>query len=181
MTEKLYVIDEVRQEDKPKFVSSDVFREAMSRLSASVALVTTDGPAGRYGLTVSAICSASVEPPTVLICLNRDNRSHAAFLKNGVIGISILEPGHEELAFRFASSRTEQNEKFLGADWIERLGNAPVLADASVTLVGRIAETFSSGSHDILVTTIHDIGLYTENTKGLVWFDRAFHHLPAKT
>ncbi|MFP2874146.1 flavin reductase [Acetobacter tropicalis] len=85
---------------EPKFVSSDVFREAMSRLSAPVALVTTDGSAGRYGLTMSAICSVSVEPPTMLVCLNRDNRSHEAFLKNGVIGISILEPGHEELLYR---------------------------------------------------------------------------------
>lgn len=181
MTEKLYVVDKEIQRDKSEFVSSDVFREAMSRLSAPVALVTTDGPAGRYGLTVSAICSVSVEPPTVLVCLNRDNRSHAAFLRNGVIGISILEPGHEELAFRFASSKTDQNEKFLGADWVERLGGAPVLTNAAVTLVGRIAQTLSSGSHDILVAHIHDIGLHTENTKGLVWFDRAFHHLPAQT
>ncbi|WP_301274236.1 flavin reductase family protein [Acetobacter senegalensis] len=69
----------------------------MSRLSAPVALVRW---ACRYGLTMSAICSVSVEPPTVLVCLNRDNRSHAASLKNGVIGISILESGNEELLYR---------------------------------------------------------------------------------
>ena len=86
-------------------VDRDAFRDAMSLLGAPVVLVTTDGPAGRQGLTVSAITSVSDDPPTVLVCLNRSNRSHAAFLRNGIIRISILGRGHDALAGTFASSR----------------------------------------------------------------------------
>lgn len=180
MTERLYVIDKEKSDDTAEFVSSDVFREAMSRLGAPVALVTTDGPAGRHGLTVSALCSVSVDPPTVLVCINRDSRSHEAFIKNRNVGISILEPHHESLAFRFASGKLGQDEKFESEKWVERPGAAPVLINASVTLLGRIAQTLSSGSHDIFVVHIRDIGLQTEKSNGLVWFDRAFHHLPVK-
>ncbi|WP_408736357.1 flavin reductase [Acetobacter oryzifermentans] len=51
----------------------------MSLLNAPVFLVTTDGHFGRHGLTVSEICSVSLSPPTLLFCINRDNRSYEAF------------------------------------------------------------------------------------------------------
>ncbi|ASL40870.1 MULTISPECIES: flavin reductase [Acetobacter] len=60
-------------------VSSEAFRNAMSLLNAPVFLVTTDGHFGRHGLTVSEICSVSLSPPTLLFCINRDNRSYEAF------------------------------------------------------------------------------------------------------
>ena len=158
-------------------VSVNVFREAMSRLSAPVVLVTTDGPLGRHGLTVSAICSVSADPPTILVCLNRHNRSHAAFVRNGVVGISVMEPQHESLALRFSSSALGQNEKFDGEHWCAEPGQAPVLAEASVALTGRIVDNHAVGSHDILICQIQAIKLSTSEAAGLVWFDRGFHHM----
>lgn len=158
-------------------ISADLFREAMSQLGAPVVLVTTNGAHGRHGLTVSAICSVSADPPMVLVCINRNSRSHEAFIHNGVIGISILEPRHETLASRFASGKLEQDEKFSGHDWLEQPDAAPVLKDAAVTLRGYIAQRHSSGSHDILLCSVQDITLSDKRASGLIWFDRGFHHL----
>lgn len=158
-------------------VSSEVFRHAMSLLSAPVVLVTTDGPSGRHGLTVSAICSVSLSPPTLLFCINRDNRSHEAFLENRKVGISILKPGHEALAFRFASGSLTQEEKFKDNEWIVDQEASPVLADASVTLTGRIMEILPSGSHDIIISQIQDIVFHEEHHQALVWFGKGFHHI----
>lgn len=157
--------------------SAQAFRDAMSRLVAPVALVTTSGPAGRHGLTVSALCSASAEPPSVLLCLNRDSRSHAAFVENGVVGISLLAPGDEALAMRFASSRVTQDEKFSSHDWQEPEGRPPVLASAAVWLTGRVAAFYSAGTHDILLCHVEEIGAPAQDVTGLAWFGRDFHAL----
>ncbi|MBO1329151.1 flavin reductase family protein [Acetobacter suratthaniensis] len=157
---------------------AQAFRDAMSRLIAPVALVTTSGPAGRHGLTVSALCSASAEPPSVLVCLNRDNRSHAAFVENGVVGISLLAPGDEALAMRFASSRITQEEKFSDNDWRESEGNPPVLVRAAAWLTGRVGAFYPAGSHDILLCHVQRIGLHAQDVAGLAWFGRDFHALP---
>ncbi|GBR02865.1 flavin reductase [Acetobacter oeni] len=159
-------------------VATDLFREAMSRLGAPVTLVTTDGPAGRQGLTVSAITSVSDAPPTVLVCLNRSNRSHETFLQNGVVGISILGAPHNALAGIFASSRRSADEKFATGRWRTGQTGAPLLDDAVVTLDCTISDIHSSGSHDVLFCIVEAIGLHDAPEAGLAWFGRNFHHLP---
>lgn len=159
-------------------VTGDLFRNAMSRLGAPVTVVTTSGPAGRQGLTVSAITSVSDSPPTVLVCLNRDNRSHTAFIQNGVVGISLLSQGHEDLAGIFASSRRTPDEKFAAAEWRTDVTGAPLLADALVTLDCTIALIHASSTHDVLFCTVEAIHVHPTGETGLTWFNRQFHTLP---
>ncbi|KXV35253.1 flavin reductase [Gluconobacter thailandicus] len=161
-------------------VSQELFREAMSLLGAPVVLVTTDGPAGRQGLTVSAISSVSDTPPTVLVCLNRSNRSHQAFLKNGVIGISVLSPTHHDLARVFASRSVEPDEKFAQGDWVLGETGSALLSDALVTLDCEIDAIHSAGTHDVLFCAVKSISTSADAEHGLAWFSRDFHHLPVK-
>ena len=165
---------------KASVVSQDLFREAMSLLGAPVVLVTTDGPGGKQGLTVSAISSVSDTPPTVLVCLNRSNRSHQAFLKNGVIGISILSPVHHELARVFASRSVEPDEKFAHGSWTLGETGSALLSDALVTLDCDIDAIHSAGTHDVLFCGVKSISTNTDAEHGLAWFSRDFHHLPVK-
>lgn len=160
------------------FAMQTIFRDAMSRLGSPVVLVTTDGPAGRHGLTVSAITSVSDTPPTVLICLNQNNHSHQAFLKNGKVGISILGKGHDELAFTFANSRLTAEERFTHGQWHTSPQGIPLLKNALATLDCSIEDTYQSGTHDVLFCQAHSITINDGTDHGLTWFDRAFHHLP---
>ena len=56
------------------------FREAMGRTASGVTVVTSDGAAGRVGVTVSSLCSLSMDPPSVLFCIHRDSRTLPAIL-----------------------------------------------------------------------------------------------------
>jgi len=161
-------------------VSQELFREAMSLLGAPVVLVTTDGPGGRQGLTVSAISSVSDTPPTVLVCLNRSNRSHQSFLKNGVVGISVLSPVHHELARVFASRSVDPDEKFAHGQWVLGETGSALLADALVTLDCEIDAIQSAGTHDVLFCAVKSISTSADANHGLAWFSRDFHHLPVK-
>ncbi|GBQ94196.1 flavin mononucleotide reductase [Acetobacter nitrogenifigens DSM 23921 = NBRC 105050] len=165
----------------PGDVTQDDFRRAMSLLGAPVVLVTTDGAHGRHGLTVSAICSVSDTPPTVLICLNRSNRSHAAFLRNGAIGISILAEGQEAIAGAFASSRLSSEERFANGMWRVGASGAPLLQQAVATLDCAVASVQTSGSHDVLFCRVNAIAHPSDDGHGLAWFDRRFHVLPRFT
>ncbi|MBF6370651.1 flavin reductase, partial [Nocardia puris] len=78
------------------------FRAAMSNLSAAVNVVTTNGPGGRAGITVSAVCSVTDSPPTVLVCVNQSSYTHAIFRRNERLCVNVLSARDEELAGHFA-------------------------------------------------------------------------------
>lgn len=78
------------------------FREAMAHLPAAVNILTTDGPNGRCGITVSAVCSVTDDPPTVLVCVNRKSAMHDVFSANGRVCVNVLGGDQQELALHFA-------------------------------------------------------------------------------
>ncbi len=149
------------------------FREGMSRLGAAVNLVTTDGPAGRHGLTVSAVCSVTDSPPLLMVCINRGAFAHDFFLENGVLAVNVLHDAHRDLSKRFA--RWTGEDRFAGASWTRAATGAPCLADATASFDCRIAETLPRGSHSVLFCEVLATRLAEGAPAGLIWFSRAFH------
>ncbi len=78
------------------------FVEAMAAAASGVSIVTTDGPAGRFGLTVSALTSVSADPPLLLACINRKNPISAAITENGCFVANLLAENQVALAKIFA-------------------------------------------------------------------------------
>ena len=65
-------------------VSSSDFKKALSRASAHVTVVATNGPFGLAGLTCSAVCSVCDNPPTILLCVSQKSFATGIIKKNGV-------------------------------------------------------------------------------------------------
>ena len=74
----------------------------MRHLAAGVTLVTTAGGGSRAGLTATAVCSVSAEPPQLLACVNREAEAHRLLLATGHLAVNLLSAGQHELADRFA-------------------------------------------------------------------------------
>jgi flavin reductase (NADH) len=153
------------------------FRAAMANLSAAVNVITTDGPYGRAGMTVSAACSVTDSPPTMLVCVNRSSRSHDILVANGRICVNVLGADHEALARHFAGATgVPTAERFAEGPWDLDTDGVPVLRGALTSVVGRIVADQTMGSHSVLfvevdkVTTRHGNG-------ALVYFQRQFHSL----
>ena len=87
------------------------YRNAMARLGAAVNIVTTDGAAGRAGFAATAVCSVSDNPPTLLVCLNRNASAYKVVKANGVICINTLAAHHEVLSTLFGG-KTPAEERF---------------------------------------------------------------------
>lgn len=154
------------------------FREGMSRLGAAVNLVTTDGPAGRHGLTVSAVCSVTDSPPTLLVCINRKAFAHDAFRRNGVLCVNVLTRAHQDLSMSFA--RWTGEDRFASGDWTQLATGAPALPDAAVAFDCRIADITDKGTHSVMFCEIAATHLPGQPEGALIWYDRAFHGLGAR-
>lgn len=156
-------------------VERDAFRNAMACLGAAVNIITTDGPAGRAGFTASAVCSVTDSPPTLLVCLNRSASVWPIFRDNGHLCVNTLAAGHEDLSTLFGG-KTPMAERFAAADWHTLASGSPLLDGALVSFDCKVAQVVSVGTHDILFCEVQAL-VRNDETHGLAWFDRGYHHL----
>jgi flavin reductase (DIM6/NTAB) family NADH-FMN oxidoreductase RutF len=130
-------------------IDPDAFRAALGRFASGVTVVTARDDEGiDHGMTVSAFCSASLEPPLVLACIGHDASMHGVVLGVDCFGVSILAAGQEQLARRFADQRSD---RFDGVGYSRgKLGVALIddaLAHLECTVVGR----HEAGDHTVIV------------------------------
>lgn len=154
------------------------FRAAMGRTAAGVTVVTTDGEAGRTGVTVSTLCSLSLEPPSVLFCIHRESRSLPVLVANGVFAANILAGGQQRVADSFAGLIPELREdRFAAGNWDHRITGAPLPHGALCRFDCRIASVFDFGSHRIVAGEVVDVEI--GDGEPLVYSDRAYRRLHA--
>lgn len=157
-------------------VDTTGFRNAMALLGGAVSVITTDGPAGRFGFTASAVCSVTDSPPTLLVCMNRSSQSNAHFKTNGVLSVNVLTAGHQDISGVFANREMTMEQRFDSAAWHTLESGAPLLDQALVSFDCRIAQVHEVGSHTIFYCEIVDLCM-GGSQEGLVYFNRAYHRL----
>jgi 4-hydroxyphenylacetate 3-hydroxylase, reductase component len=130
-------------------VDSTRFRAAMAQFATGVTIVTTRDEAGhRFGLTVNAFASVSLEPPLVLVCIDNRSDAHRGFHASGVFGISVLAEGQEEWSRRFA---TPGPEKWTGATFETGAAGVALIPGALAHVECRVAAAHPAGDHTIYV------------------------------
>lgn len=153
------------------------FREAMSRIAAAVHVVTTDGAAGRMGATVSAACSVSDDPPSILICLNRQTRMHNAVLKNRTFCLNTLSDDHEEISDAFAGRYDlEMPDRFAKGEWTNLATGCPALDSARLSVDCEVFSVTEMGTHSIIVGTVADLRM-KDPGKSLLYVRRGYKSL----
>jgi flavin reductase (NADH) len=153
------------------------FRDAMACLPAAVNVITTDGPSGRCGITASAVCSVTDEPPTMLVCINQASYVHDVLRENRSVCINVLAGEYQDLARDFAGMTScPMDERFARHPWKPGHSDVPVLSHAIANLEGTIVELKSVGSHSVMFVRIDDISVRSDGD-GLIYFARQFHRL----
>ncbi|WP_035060188.1 4-hydroxyphenylacetate 3-monooxygenase, reductase component [Andreprevotia chitinilytica] len=156
------------------------FRNAMARFSAAVSVLTTQGEAGRCGITATAVCSVTDSPPTVLACINRNSAMNPVFKANGRMCINVLNGEQEIVARHFAGmTDIDMDARFAHEAWREGRDGLPVLDGCLASMEGRIEQVTEVGTHSIYLVVLDEITV-TECGDGLVYFERAFHRLASK-
>lgn len=138
-------------------VPRETFISAMRRVAASVTVVTTDGPAGRAGATVSAFSSVSADPPTVLVCLYAQSRIAGFVQDNNRFCVNVLAEGAPDIADRFAGRHDERvTDRFDGIEVFAPKGQAPVI-DGATAFQCDLQQVVRAGSHVIIVGHVRDV------------------------
>jgi len=150
------------------------FREAMSQLGAAVHVVTTAGPAGRAGVTATAVCSVSDQPAMLLVCLNRRAQIAPILAENHILCVNTLRAGADTVADVFAGrTRCSMAERFNTGTWSELATGAPLLTDAVVAFDCRVLETKAVATHNVIFAGVVAVRLGRPGG-ALVYHERAY-------
>ena len=161
-------------------VSRQEFRDAMARLGAAVNIVTTDGAAGQGGITATAVCSVTDDPPTLLVCLNRTSPRSAIFLKNGVLCVNTLSARQSAVsnAFSAPSDKADMASRFAAGSWGRLATGAPVLEGAAASFDCRISEVMEQGTHSVVFAQVEAVRFADMEAGCLMYYARSYHGLP---
>lgn len=137
-------------------LSDTTFRDAMGHFVTGVTVVTTVHDGDALGATVSAFSSLSMEPPMLLVCLNRTSETGTAIAAVGDFTVNLLSDRQSDLAMRFASRKPG---KFDGVALTSAPGEHPVLAGALGWVRCRVVDTSFGGTHRILIAQAVAVGV----------------------
>jgi len=129
------------------------FRQAMGHFASGVTVVTTASAGELYGMTVSSFASLSLNPPLVLICIDKSVPSHDSIKDAGCFVVNILEQRQEHLSRRFATTATD---KFKGVAWHSGQLGLPVLDNTLAAIECRLRSALDGGDHTIFVGEVVD-------------------------
>lgn len=128
------------------------FRLAMRELASGVAVVTTGRGEARFGCTATSLCSLSLDPPSLIVCIARDSSTLAALRVACAFGVNILGRAHEDLADRFAGrTGVKGAARFATAEWMTLATGAPLLRGALACIDCVVEEVLERHTHAIVI------------------------------
>jgi flavin reductase (DIM6/NTAB) family NADH-FMN oxidoreductase RutF len=150
-------------------------RLALRRLAAAVAVVTCRDGQRRHAMTATAVSAMSMEPPSMLVCVNRAAAFHAAIGNAGEFAINILHRDQVRVSMD-CGGKAHGEDRFGGAEWAEE-GGAPVLAQAQARMVCARDARFDYGSHSIFIGRVVSVGIHGA-LDPLIYVDGRYAGLP---
>jgi flavin reductase (DIM6/NTAB) family NADH-FMN oxidoreductase RutF len=133
-------------------IDADTFRSVLGRFASGVTIVTAcDADGVDHGMTVSAFCSLSLDPPMVLFCVDHAASMHDMLLDHPHCGVSILSSNQEAYSRRFAD---QDNERFDGIAYSRGESGAVLLDDALAHLECRLIAHHEAGDHTVFIAQV---------------------------
>ena len=149
---------------------TDDFRAVMRHVPTGVTIVTTVVDGKPKGFTANAFASVSADPAMILICVNRQARSHPLIAAAGHFCVNVLRLDQRELAERFATHASD--DPFADVAYrIDRSGS-PVFDDALAYLDCELAEDHAAGTHTIFIGKV--LGCAARDGSPLGYFNGAY-------
>ncbi|MET0907085.1 MAG: flavin reductase family protein [Tardiphaga sp.] len=148
----------------------EVFRGAMRALAGGVSVITVGRGKDITGMTVTSVSSLSVDPPTLMVSVNRQSSSWPLLQRYGGFGVNILSADQIDIAERFSGKGGLKGaERFSGAQWVTRATGAPLLSGALAAIDCEVEETIERHSHVIVIGRVRDVVTARPHTALTYW------------
>jgi flavin reductase (DIM6/NTAB) family NADH-FMN oxidoreductase RutF len=155
-------------------VSSSDFRNAMRQLTGGVSVITAGRGRDVSGMTVTSVSSLSVDPPALIVSINRESSSWPLVKRYGFFGVNILTSDQIDIAERFTGKGGLKGaDRFAGAHWTTRASGVPLLADALAAIDCEVEDIVERHSHAIVIGLVLDV-MVSARTAALVYWQRQY-------
>jgi flavin reductase (DIM6/NTAB) family NADH-FMN oxidoreductase RutF len=146
------------------------FRGAMRQLTGGVSVITAGRGKDISGMTVTSVSSLSVDPPALIVSINRGASSWPLLKRYGCFGVNILTSDQIDIAERFTGKGGLKGaERFAGAEWTTRASGAPLLVGALAAIDCEVEEIVERHSHAIVIGRVLDLQLSTRTAALAYW------------
>ena len=157
-------------------MDTNSFRSIMRHQAGAVALICSGKTGKRVGLTATAVCSLTDDPPMILACVNQSASAHDIIASSGEFSVNLLTDEQDELATVF-SGQTELNGearfKLVGFKWLKHASGTPRLKGAIANLDCAVAEQQKFSSHSIFIGNVRE-GAFNKKASPLIYCRGAF-------
>jgi flavin reductase (DIM6/NTAB) family NADH-FMN oxidoreductase RutF len=153
--------------------SPDDFRGAMRHLVGAVSVVTAGRGSDITGMTVTSVSSLSIDPPTLIVSINRESSTWPVLKRYGVFGVNVLTSDQIDIAERFSGQNgLKGRERFVGGEWVARGPSAPLLVGASAAIDCEVEDVIERHSHAIVIGRVRDLTLSKNESSLAYWHGR---------
>lgn len=160
---------------KRQIIESKDYRNAMARYAGHVQIATTAHEGEVRGVTVTAACSVSDNPATLLVCLNHSNPLNRLFTESGIFALNTLMASHEHLAVAFSGlDHLSVEDRFAQAEWDTITTGAPALVGAAAVFDCRVIDAKPVATHTILIGEVTGLRMGPAGP-ALLYMDRGYH------
>ncbi len=150
---------------------SGLVKQAMRRVASTVNVITICVGGEPMGITATAMSSLSMDPPSLLVCINRASSMHASMETVTHFSVNVLHADQAELAQMFAD-RSKQALRFVSG-WELDCDRPPRLADAQTAFLCRRTDHHQFGTHSIFIGVVEDV-VVREEIDPLIYLDGQF-------
>jgi len=163
-------IDREVSQETSRAVSQGDFRGAMRQLTGGVSVITAGRGRDISGMTVTSVSSLSVDPPALIVSVNRGASSWPLLKRYGFFGVNILTSDQIDIAERFAGKDGLKGvDRFAGAEWTTRASGVPLLVGALAAIDCEVEEIVERHSHAIVIGRVVDINVSTRTAALAYW------------
>jgi flavin reductase (DIM6/NTAB) family NADH-FMN oxidoreductase RutF len=151
-------------------VSSGDFRSAMRQLTGGVSIITAGRGRDISGMTVTSVSSLSVDPPALIVSINREASSWPLVKRYGFFGVNILTSDQIDIADRFTGKGGLKGaDRFAGARWMTRASGVPLLVDALAAIDCEVEDVVERHSHAIVIGRVLDVTISPRTAALAYW------------
>ena len=155
-------------------------REQMRLWATGVAIVTAKNDDSRHGMTVNSFTSISLDPPRVLISIDKGTRTHQLISLSNSFTVNLLSAHQKEISERFAGGLEENEDRFEGIKTKNSYSGNPILLGGMAYFDCKSFDSFDAGSHTVFIADVVDSGgpdsLEAEQAP-LIYFNRGYHQI----
>jgi flavin reductase (DIM6/NTAB) family NADH-FMN oxidoreductase RutF len=147
-------------------------------VTSAVAVIAAQNGKARGGLTVTAVCTASADPPTMLVCVNRTSSLEPIIASSGAFSVNFVDEDQSSIARRFSTEASDSEACFGEGVWRRGASGAPLLEGSVSVFDCQVVETVPCGTHSIFLGRV--LAVASSESRPLLYRDGFFRRMAAR-